>query len=63
MCLNPVSRYVTALGIPIRAHASVESAALVVAADRISRMLRNLPEPVRERLRRRGVSFHLIGID
>jgi hypothetical protein len=53
---------VKACGIPIRAHAQVSNEALSVAADRLSRMLRNLPEPIVERLLRRGAAFHVIGI-
>jgi hypothetical protein len=49
-------------GVPIRAHADVSDAALLVAADRLSRMLRPLPKPVLERLQRRGASFHVIGM-
>ena len=37
------SKEIVALGLPIRAHASVSDAALVTAADRLSRMLRYLP--------------------
>jgi hypothetical protein len=51
-----------ALGVPVRAHASVSDTALAVAADRIARMLRYLPEPVIARLRVRGASFHIIGV-
>lgn len=53
---------VDVLGVPVRAHASVSDAAVVVAADRLSRMLRHMPTAVRDRLARRGASFHVIGI-
>mmetsp|Transcript_36927 Transcript_36927/g.61200 ORF Transcript_36927/g.61200 Transcript_36927/m.61200 type:complete len:499 (+) Transcript_36927:65-1561(+) len=57
------AKEIQTLGVPIRAHASVSDAAMVVAADRLSRMLRNLPEPVISRLQNRGAAFHIIGID
>ena len=38
-------------------------AALAVAADRLSRMLRHLPDGVRDRLARRGAAFHVVGIE
>lgn len=50
------------LGLPVRAHAVVSDPALVVAADRLARMLRNMPAAVSERLARRGAAFHIIGI-
>ena len=50
------------MGVPIRAHASVTDAALIVAGDRLSRMLRNIPTAVHDRLRNRGASFHIIGV-
>ena len=50
------------MGVPIRAHASVTDAALVVAGDRLSRMLRNIPTAVHDRLRNRGAAFHIIGV-
>ncbi len=56
------SKEVIALGVPIRAHDQVSDGALAVAADRLSRMLRYLPAPVRERLVRRGATFHIIGV-
>ena len=55
------SKEIDTLGVPIRAHASVSDAALIVAADRLSRMLRNLPNQIIDRLVRRGASFHIIG--
>lgn len=66
-CVEPPAegffgKEVLVLGVPVRAHETVSDAALVVAADRLSRMLRNLPEAVRERLARRGASFHVIGV-
>ena len=56
------SKEIVALGLPIRAHASVSDAALVTAADRLSRMLRYLPPAVHDRLVKRGASFHVIGV-
>ena len=56
------SKEVDVLGVPIRAHAVVSDAALTVAADRLSRMLRHMPEQVTERLARRRASFHIIGV-
>ena len=53
---------VNVLGVPVKAHADVSDAALLVAADRLSRMLRNLPDAVHERLTKRGAAFHIIGI-
>lgn len=53
---------VVVFGVPIRAHTCVSDAALIVAADRLSRMMRHLPGAVHERLARRGASFHIIGI-
>lgn len=50
-------------GVPIRAHECVSDGALLVAADRLSRMLRYLPVPVLERLQRRGAALHIIGVD
>ena len=50
------------LGLPLRAHACVSDEALVVAADRLSRMLRYMPKSVMGRLERRGASFHVIGL-
>lgn len=56
------SKEMRVLQIPLRAHACVSDAALLVAADRLSRMLRNLPKPVLDRLERRGAAFHVIGV-
>ena len=56
------SKEIVALGVPIRAHASVSDGALVTAADRLSRMLRHLPTAVLERLEKRGAAFHVIGV-
>jgi hypothetical protein len=39
----------------------VSDAALLVASDRISRMLRLLPPPLLQRMRRRSASVHIIG--
>jgi hypothetical protein len=50
------------MGVPVRAHASVTDAALIVAGDRLSRMLRNIPTAVHDRLRHRGAAFHIIGV-
>lgn len=47
--------------LPIRAHPSVPESALFVAADRISRQMRDLPASVIERLIRRGAAIHIIG--
>ena len=47
--------------VAVRGHARVSDAALRVAADRLSRMLRLLPAAVLERLSRRGASVHVIG--
>ncbi|KAL1523259.1 hypothetical protein AB1Y20_018209 [Prymnesium parvum] len=49
-------------GLPLRAHACVSDGAMCVAADRLSRMLRQLPDEVLSRLSRRGASFHIIGL-
>ena len=43
------------LGLPLRAHRSVTDGALLVAADRLSRMLRHMPEAIFERLSRVGL--------
>lgn len=48
-------------GVPIRAHANCQDAALYVAADRVGRMLRSLPPQVHARLRRRGAEVHIVG--
>lgn len=47
--------------LPIRAHADVSDAALFVAADRVGRMLRDLPLSVLQRLQRRGAAVHIVG--
>ena len=60
---NFFSKELVVLGLPIRAHACVSDAALAVAADRLSRMLRHLPDGVRDRLARRGAAFHVVGIE
>ena len=39
----------------------VSDAALLVASDRISRMIRLLPPPLLHRMRRRSASVHIIG--
>jgi len=57
------SKEIVVHGVPIRAHACVTDAALLVAADRLGRMLRYLPPPVLERLQRRGACLHVIGTD
>ena len=56
------SKEVRACGVPIRAHECVSDAALAVAADRLSRMLRHMPSTVLERLERRGAALHVIGV-
>ena len=57
------SKQIIAAGVPIRAHECVPDAALLIAADRISRMLRPMPDAIHARLARRGASIHIIGID
>lgn len=56
------SKETSVRGIPLRAHSSVSDSAIYVAADRLGRMLRQFPEEVLTRLRRRGASFHVIAI-
>ncbi|KAG8464487.1 hypothetical protein KFE25_003550 [Diacronema lutheri] len=48
-------------GIPVRAAKCVEDAALVVAADRLSRQLAGLPDSVIERLLTLDAAVHVIG--
>ena len=56
------AKEIDVLGLPVRAHADVSDSALVVAADRLSRMLRHLPSAIFDRLSRRQASFHIIGL-
>lgn len=48
-------------GLPIRAHEAVPDAALYVAQDRVSRMLRQQPKSVKQRLTRSGAAIHIVG--
>merc|ERR1719352_2099322 len=56
------SKEIDVLGLPVRSAECVSDTALVVAGDRLSRMLRHLPVAVHERLQRRGASFHIVGM-
>src|ERR1051326_4203633 len=49
-------------GIPIKAPAVVDDRALLVARERLSRMLKNLPD-ARYNLRLAGAELHIIGKD
>jgi hypothetical protein len=49
-------------GIPIKAPAVVEDKALLIARDRLSRLLKNLPD-ARYNLRMAGAELHIIGKD
>jgi hypothetical protein len=53
-------KYIDCGGIPVRSSAAVADAALRGACDKISLMLRNVPE-VRTALVRRGAELHIIG--
>lgn len=55
------SKQLVVRGIPVKAHARCTDAALFIAAERIGRMLRNLPPDVPARLRRRGAAIHIVG--
>ena len=55
------SKEMSIMGVPLRAHSAVSDSALYVAADRVSRMLREQPAAVLQRLMQCGASIHLIG--
>jgi hypothetical protein len=55
------SKEMTVMGLPLRASRAVSDGALYVAADRISRMLREQPAAVLERLAQCGACVHIIG--
>ena len=55
------SKQLVVRGIPVKAHAHCTDAALFIAAERIGRMLRNLPPDVPARLRRHGAAIHIVG--